>query len=717
MTPLSFISVDQLIEYMERDKRERRLSYYRFPARFIFLNNFAELKELIGKLISQGVVVVDITERFPFTENPDGWVSPNSILNLLGRLSPEGRYLIIPIWDIVRFYSQQEFTSLFSSISEMENVGVECSNRRIYIPLLGMWNRFDNYFLRGYRRIVEWNPLWKLIGDSKSLNLIFCSFDIPISRFTFTKTSKEFLNLWRTEPEEIILCSSKTLYYYSRNAIYDEFYDIKRIENVRDYITQVLGLKISIPYEERDFPLWQDLIKEIEKRKIDDLNVLIEDYFNVRKLRKEDLLSLWIKERSIFGRWLLKIYVLNNPRWRETYTYQVFNLLKDYSDFEILNLYWLRIFDLERPKKFFDERKLCLRKFYSEGNKFIPPSIEKNLEKRLSTIQKETALNSYITGITPIEKKWILENIDCIEDLETIYPELYYYLRDIEFEDVTEENAWIKEYFKEYKYSKVKNIISQRLISLIEEKSSDKEILHRWSYSFKDYRSLIDTSEDDIIKVCIHGLSVEFLSLFVSLLREKGYNARTILARTEPSSIVDLNSSEDIQYISDLDNLIHFRNSYQYPELLIKEIDAIKNIVDYISGLGDNVLVFSDLSFTDLAYVRDLEITPEKILTPVIYLSKTLKREISYSIEVIDREISVRRPVLRFRISPRIKYDPLVYFNNRRLELDYDDKEDIYILDLKGFNTGMYKFVIKLRGWEEEISVYMKSGIKETEII
>jgi len=489
-------------------------------------------------------------------------------------------------------------------------------------------------------------------------------------------------------------------------------------------------------------------------------------------------LFFWYKAGNIFGRWLLKWYTLNNPEWQESYIYQVFSSLKGYEESEFTNLLWLKIFSLDKPEKFSVERRRYIRELYRD--KIIPKSIEDSLKEKIEGLPEEKVIN-YLTGVSPIEKSWIIENVGIIDDLYDIYPELYLYMRDIEIGDINEGNSWIREYFKEYRHSKISNTVSKTLKSLLEEKNSNKESFYRWYYSFKNSKGLINEN-NQYKMVWIDGLGVEFASLLASILEEKGYGVSVYIARAELPSITEYNRFTDADYIQDLDKFIHTKISYTYPDDLVKEINIIKDIADYVCGLGDNILILSDHGFTAFAnakfdnnkiydfesvghegryasirddstmfsededfFLHQLEdegghkkylialkykslsntpkrevhggATPEEVLVPVIYATKMEREEISYEIEVINREISVREPVIKFRIRPESKYMPLVYLNDKKLEMTYDNTEGLYVLNLRGFKAGTYKFIVKIGGQKEEVNITIKGGMKEMDII
>ena len=122
-----------------------------------------------------------------------------------------------------------------------------------------------------------------------------------------------------------------------------------------------------------------------------------------------------------------------------------------------------------------EERRTILQNALKDRNLDLR-FIENELEEKISSMPIEEAVN-YITNTTFFEKKWIIENIAHIDkqDLETIYPELSFYGEDVAYKDLSPENAWIDEYFKEYRASGLEFHIT-RLVEILEERMPIKNL-------------------------------------------------------------------------------------------------------------------------------------------------------------------------------------------------------------------------------------------------
>ena len=110
--------------------------------------------------------------------------------------------------------------------------------------------------------------------------------------------------------------------------------------------------------------------------------------------------------------------------------------------------------------------------------------------------------------------------------------------------------------------------------------------------------------------------------------------------------------------------------------------------------------------------------TPEEVLLPVIIVTKT-KEKISYEIGPLYQEISIRSPNLYVAITPKPQIAPLLIYKekDREMELEYDDEENKWWTRLKGFKAGSYNFYLKIGNVGNEISVEIKGGLKERQLL
>jgi hypothetical protein len=767
--------IEDLINSINQEKRSVKLSHKRYPIRFLLLNNYKDLRHLINHL---PIEILSLTDLEVFKIDSDSWTTKNEIINLLKTLDPAKDYIILSISEYVRFLSDDEFYSFMSSFMEIENIK-DNPNRRIYIPLVGITNRFINIFWRKYHRRQEIEPFWKIKGEEEKYNIYFINFldNVEVENYYIIKSSKEFLELWKEDlpKSSNILCISKTLNLYSDKIFSDEIFNIFKINNFKEYLKLILNIHIPFEYDERDKAFWNKLLQEISKKRAFNFYEFVEDFINVKRVDPINFLNLWFRNED-FGCWLLKNYIISKNEYENTYLYKVLNSVKGYEKEEILYKYYSIIFDEKKPKsELLEERRKTLRHLLLEKKDwdFNFTKIDKLLEEKSKKLQPDE-FKIYLTGTTPYEKKWIIENFEKVENLTDLYPELSYYLSDINYKNIIPEHRWIVEYFKEYRFSRLRDKPSEKLLEILDEKNKNEESFYNWYFSFKKVEYYL---KRDIKKYWIDALSLEFLPLIVRLLEKKGYNVDFHIAVSNLPTTTEFNKFEGIERIDDLDNFIHNRPTKSAFPKLIQEIEIVKKIIekilikdekefmiisdhgftafankniqkqkipqikvmesnirygileknidlyikeDLITHNADNGSIYViALKYTSFAYPSSLEthggVTPEEVLVPVIYAYKTTSEDfdLPYEIEIINPEISIRNPILYFRIIPKPELQIVVKFKGKSLHPFYIEEKDYYQIDLSNFKPGRYELIFQIGNYEKKETINLKSGFKE----
>jgi len=767
--------IEDLINTINQEKRSVKLSHKRYPIRFLLLNNYKDLRHLINNL---PIEILSLTDLEVFKIDSDSWTTKNEIINLLKTLDPAKDYIILSISEYVRFLSDDEFYSFMSSFMDIENTK-DKPDRRIYIPLVGITNKFINIFWRKYHRRHEIEPFWKIKGEEEKYNIYFINFldNVEVENYHIIKSSKEFLELWKEDlpKSSTILCISKTLNLYSDKIFSDEIFNFFKIKNFKEYFKLILNIHIPFEYDERDKAFWNKLLQEISKKRASNFYEFVEDFINVKRVDLINFLNLWFKNED-FGCWLLKNYIISKSQYEDTYLYKVLNSVKGFEKEEILYKYYSIIFDEKKPKsQLLEERRKTLRHLLLEKKDwdFNFTIIDKMLEEKSKKLQPDE-FKIYLTGTTPYEKKWIIENFEKVENLTDLYPELSYYLSDINYKNITSEQRWIVEYFKEYRFSRLKDIPSEKLLEILNEKNKNEESFYNWYYSFKKVEYYL---KRDLKKFWIDALSLEFLPLIVRLLEKKGYNVDFDIAVSNLPTTTEFNKFEGIERIDDLDNFIHNRPTKSDFPKLIQEIEIVKKIIekilikdekefmiisdhgftafankniqkqkipqikvmesnirygileknidlyikeDLITHNADNGSIYViALKYTSFSYPSSLEthggVTPEEVLVPVIYAYKTTSEDIEfhYEIEILNPEISIRNPILYFRIKPMPKLQVVVKFKGKSLHPFYIEEKDYYQIDLSNFKPGRYELIFLIGNYEKKETINLKSGFKE----
>jgi len=769
------MDINEFITAIIQEKSSVKPSSKRYPIRFLLLNNYKDLKYLINNL---QIKILSLTDLEVFKIDLDSWITKNEIINLLKNLNTGEDFIIPSISEYVRFLSDDEFYSIMSSFMEIENTK-DNPNRRIYIPLVGITNRFINIFWRKYHRRQEIEPFWKIKSEEEKYNIFFVNFldNVEVENYHIIKNSKEFLDLWKEDlpKSSNILCISKTLNLYSDKIFSDEIFNIFKIKNFKEYLKLILNIHIPFKYDERDKAFWNKLLLEVYKKRAFNFYEFVEDFINVKRVDPINFLNLWFKNED-FGCWLLKNYIISKNEYENTYLYKVLNSVKGYEKEEILYKYYSTIFGEKKTKsELLEERRKTLRNLLEEkkGWNFNFTKIDKLLEEKSKKLQPDE-FKIYLTGTTPYEKKWIIENFEKIENLTDLYPELSYYLSDINYKNITSEQRWIIEYFKEYRFSRLKDTPSEKLLEILNKKNKNEESFYNWYYSFKKVEYYL---KRDLKKFWIDALSLEFLPLIVRLLEKKGYNVGFDIAVSNLPTTTEFNKFEGIERIDDLDNFIHNRPTKTALPKLIQEIEIVKKIIekilikdekefmiisdhgftafankniqkqkipeikvmesnirygileknidlyikeDLITHKADNGSVYViALKYTSFSYPSSLEthggVTPEEVLVPVIYAYKATSEDfdLPYEIEIINPEISIRNPILYFRIIPKPELQIVVKSKGKSLHPFYIEEKDYYQIDLSNFKPGSYELIFLIGNYLKKKTINLKSGFIE----
>lgn len=775
--PLTEVEKDQIIPLIDGDKYTNLISYNRYPIRFILLNSFKDLRDVIGLLIKE-VGIFELSEIDIFKSNSDSWLTINSVINNIRNLDQRKSFIVPSISEFARFLTDDEFFSLFSSLMDIENT--ECHyQRRIYVPIVGISQRFMITFWNRYHRKSEFTPIWKVIGNTEKYTLYFVGLKLDFypDFLTVILSNKDFLNLWKKENlSERIICTSEILNYYSNKMVSDELFNVIKIDNIRDYLSEIYRFRVPFAYNKQDERFWKHLLNETASRKTNNFFEFVEDYLNVKKLEEENVLSLWFKYNTEFSRWLIKNYFTCKLVNEDKYIDKVLSPINTYDNISILKSYYLSVFEEKPTLQLLEERRKVIKRFAEESSLDLS-FIDEYLKNKIEELKPEDAVK-YVTCTTLFEKEWVIRNINLIENLEDVYPELSYYLRDVNYLNLHPEQLWIKEYFREYRSSRLKNSPTEKLLNILNDKNANSSAFYKWYYSFSKVEDFL---KEDFEKIWIDALSLEFLPFIVNLLTKKDFCVDFNVAVAKLPTTTEFNKLENVERISDLDDFIHSQLKYKYPENLIRELEIIKKIIDKISSFKDKFLIFSDHGFTsfanrvfqgrslpkikvsegedrygileeEISIVSDNEdfiiykkeesgsnekyliaskynsfsyfsspethggATPEEVLIPIIYATKVPFVVISYEIELFNDILTLRNPILKFSVRPNPKTSIIVKHKNVELAT-FSSIEDVYELNLSRFKQGEYTFTFVIDDFKAEKRITIKGGSIERDIL
>lgn len=596
-----FSTLNELEEAINKDKTEFNISANRYPIRFIFLNSHEELKKIVNLLIKKGAKKKDLSS---FLISKNSWLSDDEIVRKIDEINETS--VIVPFSEFIRFSDPTSFTQILTSLALFENKGI-----KLYIPLVGLWERFENLFWSHFYKKTEWAPIWKLETPSKQIKIYQVDYElsdkIKPKGFELISNTAEWFDLWKKDDLHEFISLPKQLSLFYKNSFPDETFTQDIINTPKEFLSKIYDMNINIEYNESEKKYWDELLLDINKKDLKGFS--FKDYFkekfNIKDtddLDEVDYLDLYLEYPNLsYEKWIIRNFFIESKIYRKTYLYKCFDSPQPLNNNGIARKVFYHIFNLENAEEYFEERRELLSHLKTKKvqisadafeNKFN--SIEDNYKKQLK----------YLTNTTLLEKEKILEIIrengldNIYSEIKKIFPELYHYIDwNLSFEDIP---SWIPEYFREYNKSKVLNTKTEKLNEILTEKNHPEEF-YKWYYSLNK----ISNHPKDNRVIWIDALGAEWLPLFTHYLNEFGepYNKhvklRTINTVNLPSATEFNKNKHDIK-ISDLDEYIH-KNHYKYPNSLLDEIELIKKIAyDIVSTEPSKVSIISDHGFTFL---------------------------------------------------------------------------------------------------------------------
>lgn len=578
---ITFKNINELLNELEMDKTTIGGNPRRFPTRFIFLYSFAALEELIEHLHEMGITMFELDKCLP---KDDGWFTKDSLIRAIENLETDS--LVMPFSEIARFYNKEDFSNLFNQLAAFENPGNK-PRRRIYLPLLGLQERFERDFFDRFHRKDESAPIWEVQEEHFDQIKVFVAKESPtrsdILSMPVISNVREWLNAWKKPGSPSVLCFSGTLYFLYQNAHPDQIFAFEKIENKKDFIEKIFNFKVPIMYDSYEDSHWEKLIEIIDEKSFESFTELVQKHLNLPVLNDKTIARQWVENEDNFEKWLLKAYILNQEGWKEKYLYKAVRVIEHPDNHSFAKSLWLTIFDQKQLNPYMDERMTLLREVYK--TKYIPLSRETDnqVEKKLSEIKEEPLKQGILTGILPFEKRLLLHEFVArhfinFDSMREKYPYLFHYNRETGFDGLKNGQKWIQDYFKEYKIAKLSNQYTEEINKQIHKVNADSKSFYNWYYSFEPVKEILKGLKIGQI-VCIDALGLEWVSLIEYFFENKGYQVeKKLVGRVNLPSITEYNRHE-ADHIQDFDKLLHMDHFY-YPESIIQEIEKLIEILE-----------------------------------------------------------------------------------------------------------------------------------------
>lgn len=606
-----FKSVEALIAEIKSDNSSNDILKNRYAVRFIMLDNFNVFQELSLQLAAASVNTFGLETLLSYN-NKDRWITQDELKNCIKQI--DSCTIVSPFSEIVRFYSEEKFTSFFNEIALLENPQ-EKLNRRIYIPLIGLESRFVK-FLSSFGRIEESAPIWAIrTGITQPVTIYLTPSVDSAKGYNFPKlyrgleTMYDWLLFWKTKaPTERIICSSLPINVNYKYSQPDNIFDIKPIETAFEFITQFLKMQIDIEYKVSDEYFWIQLLSLIDCKKGNTFSFksFVEEHFNVHKLTIKDLLNKWtLPDTTEFDRWLLKHYYLQFISDNE-YLNDIMLDCVDYSSLRLFREIALSIFVDTSDQNQISQRNTLLSLITQQYK--LPESDLLEMKELILNISK-TDTNKAISlcsGRFDFEKElfidWYKVCKFSLSELQNIYPDFAAYMNDLKLD------SWANVYIQAYKNAKIEDKYTDEIKSVITDKNANEDSFFKWynSNELELSHELLSKEKPDKV-YWIDGLGIEYLSLIKEIISKSNFQIEKLkIAKTGIPSSTDHNKFENVVKIDDLDSYIH-NNLYQYPQTICREIEIIKEILNkiLIQSTETTIAIVSDHGLTALSRLVD----------------------------------------------------------------------------------------------------------------
>lgn len=598
-----FESIEELISEINSDKVTNEILSRRYPVRLIFLQRFETFRLLIERLSSDGIENYHLERDLP---HPDGWITKDTLISIVKNLSKDTA--VVPFSEIVRFYSKEDFKNFFNQLLLIENFEL---SRRIYLPLIGVEERFEKEFFQDFTRKDESAPYWKISRETPNSIKVYLTSQTLTKRIGNYETivnTEEWLKFWKKKSPCDVICHSKPLNLFYKNTLPDTIFTIEQVDNQKNLIENIFNIEVPIPFDKSEKPYWEKFLILLNKD-FTTFKAFVKSYFKVTSLSIFSLLEHWLKSSDLFEKWLLKHFVLTQSSLKTKYIFKVFESLSDYSDHTLLKSLYQRIFSLEINEEFINERLELIQQYSRLKQIILCDETLAELNSNIKSIADYRQALLLTTGMFQFEKVFILElfakgEIDNLGLLSLRFPEILFYNSECSFDNLKNENEWVLEYLREYKKSKLNDSPTKLLSEILFLKNANDQSFYNWYYSFESIHSIFHSNKVDKV-IWIDAIGIEWVSFIENFIINKKDDLNVIKKLIGVSNLptsTDQNKFHDVKYIQDFDRHIH-SNQYSYPDSIIKQFDEIKRIIDtnIILDSEQTIAIVSDHGLTALS--------------------------------------------------------------------------------------------------------------------
>lgn len=622
-------SFEELETAIKEDINTRDFLSRRYGVRFIMLNSFDTLRKLVLGLQDMNVEVVTLDALIP-SDEPDTWITTDALKEKV--ISCKKPSLITPFSELVRFYPDDQFRGIFSEIILSER----SKTNRIYIPIIGLENRFTD-FLSHFGRLNESAPIWQyndpepqsvevyVINKYKDLNTSVAG------KRCHLRTLSEWLQFWKDAPKEKIICSSLPINVNRKYSKPDNIFKFTPINNAYDYITQFMDINLDFPHNPEDDTYLDILLKDIVGSAKENFSLweYIRDRFNMARLTANAALRVWGQEEcSAYDRWLIKKYLEHIPELKSheyllTCLAETSDLEKPYDLFVHLatDIFYFHA----RAQKYHDERAKLMQALSSEFKKNVSIVKQEWIRDRIvecGQTSTDTAV-FFCTGTFDFEKEYLMgiyahhEKVPSAKNALELYPDLKAYVSEVIPSFFVKKGwqtpKWVNDYFAAYREAKIKDSLTDAVLSTVKEMNASRDSFYGWYFKFVNTKERLHSiSADERLKpdkiYWLDGLGAEYLPLIQSLVEGSEFQiVYSEYTRSNLPTNTALNGfyEDGVNKRDGIDKLGHDGGQYKPYSTLVREIDMVREYIEEIiksnQGSPTNIAIVSDHGMSALS--------------------------------------------------------------------------------------------------------------------
>lgn len=568
----------------------------RYPWRFLFVPTLWGLKPAIDGIragLRGGVRTTDVTS---VQYTPDSIITEDDVLRLIRTCCDAGGpWIITGLSEVLRFKRDEEFETLVRAISDFENHGEDRVLRRLYIPLAGLYERFQQLIWRRAER--EGSGLWPatwVVEEPVGATLQVLLLGQPLTMATPPTVAnyQDFVSLCNRTPIASVVVTSTTVADLYDMAPKDVFPDaavaIRRLSGYAQYVHTVLGVDVRVPYRSQDMRLWRQFTEDLQGASEPRLQNVLYKRFDCAQLKLADALRHWTAGvTNEYLRWLLRAGVCT--LYPDSYLARCMDGLET-LDTTALTTELLRdaiLHGEERTTELLEERRTHLRVLSDSSD--VEAHMPADLQAVLEVVPSADRLR-LLTDTTAWERGQFIrlfgdESIphdEWYRAVKQAFPVLFDYIEPYQFDGLPDTLDWVNTYFDHYRESRLVDRPGELLTSELARVNSSEEAFYDWYYAARNHDTADALVSQGTQALMVDGMGWEWVPFIVRRLHDAGL----VAANLEPTAAclpttTEFNRFDPRVVMADdsLDAVAH-RSLYQYPQTLLEELELVRRLVD-----------------------------------------------------------------------------------------------------------------------------------------